>query len=254
MPGRGTRTIPRKVGVEIEVSSFRDDAIQCGETASDRLVRLGCVVKYDGSLSDANGREVVLPPLAGANFRDTLRVVCTILHSAGARADRTAGCHVHVDAPHLRRFRYDSAPSLEVRKLCWLWQALEPGLYAACPTSRRNNSFCQRMRQSIREEIYVGQDNPDWYFLVSDRYRGINFCAVEQHGTVEFRLWAGTVDYHKIVMHAGICARLVEYARTHTLAEIEALAALAPRKIEREVFTGQQVAYLEARRSAVGAT
>jgi hypothetical protein len=175
----------------------------------------GWEAKADGSLRgpvDKRGNhknaEITSPPLPfGPESLLDVREMARKLRNAGARnMSERCGVHVHVDVADLT---YRQLASLGE----WWWVA-QGVIHAAIPPERTRASFCAPWpdnylahirscaNRSRREDMGA---NP-----AARRYENLNYLAMQAHGTVEFRLFNGTV-------HAGKLAAYITLA-VHTVA------------------------------------
>src|SRR5579864_116869 len=185
-------------GVEIECYMPINDAHTVGGYhAGLQIAELpqGWNAQRDGSIRASRGFvgvEVVSPVLQGAEGMAQLKLVTEWLRSKGARVNRTTGLHVHVG--------YDrSAESL--KKIVTVAANFEKALYASTGTkTREQGRYCQPVQSSRlhREGRYE----------MTDRYHVLNVQTGKP--TVEFRAFAGTTNYLKIVAHVLTCLGLVE--------------------------------------------
>jgi hypothetical protein len=161
-------------------------------------------VVRDSSLHDSTGRacEVVSPILTYSDM-DTLQAIVRAVRAAGGRVNETCGMHVHVDGAAFR-----TCPS-KVRNLiaiAYRWESVAVNM--AHVIGRRMN-YCQTLGSDVIERFRNGKISTvekaaaAWYgerrstgHYDSSRYHWINVHALFDKGTVEFRLFNGT-------LHAG---------------------------------------------------
>lgn len=138
--------------------------------------------------------EIVSPVLNA----DTLRIlfdVVTALRSHGAIVNDTCGFHVHVDAMDIK-----SCINLYNR---WLDQ--QDSLYNRLDIPvYRMTSYCKRFDTSkyMPDTISDVKSLIDWLVTTyengnerrSIRYYGLNFYALEDNGTIEFRVFSASLD------------------------------------------------------------
>lgn len=147
-------------------------------------------VKEDGSLSDG-GKELVR--VTWANREGRLAGLLKL--RLEGRVDKSCGLHVHVDVRHLPQFNATSE-RFSIRetydRLCKFYKFLKK----LVPKSRLQNRYC-RWRNNR---------------LSGGRYCAINWCAYEEHGTLEFRCQGGSINLVKIETWALLCQFLVDFA------------------------------------------
>ena len=123
----------RYVAAEIEVSQA-DGNLEWAMSPLDIVVdKWKAAVVHDGSVGP-NGFEINTAPASGNAFVAEINELCTALKAQEAQADEQCGCHIHIDA---RDYSY-----YELKRLLYLYAAIEPALYAMVPTSRRESHFC----------------------------------------------------------------------------------------------------------------
>ena len=152
-------------------------------------------VKCDGSLAQG-GREVCAVTWT---TRPDGRLMGLHGLKLSGRVDKSCGLHVHVDARHLgKNGLLDAAATYD--KL----MELSKHLKALCPPSRRSNKYCQWRNNRIGSATFERPSN-------GLRYAAINFEAFAEHGTIEFRCQAGSINVHKIEMWALLCQHLLNW-------------------------------------------
>lgn len=192
----------------------------------------------DGSLSGPSGYtglEFVSPPMSDAGVLQ-IDTVCRVLHTSGARTNRSCGLHVHIGA---RQLGLDA-----MKRLALLYIENEDVIDSLMPPSRRQN-VNQRYLASPKatadirlirnastvQEIAGGVRGGSF----PNRFTKINFTSFWKHGTVEFRQHSGTIDAEKIKRWVYFCQKLVDVATIEAplpplqLADPNATAALARR-------------------------
>ncbi len=142
-------------------------------------------IKGDGSVSGDRGSEIAtmgaheLPQLLSE-----LKIVCAELKkyekSGNIKIDTTCGFHVHIGVQnwtiqHLRTFYECFYASLNE------WFSFQP-------QSRADNSYCYENRY---DDLFSELQR-------DERYVALNPVALVKHGTLELRLFGGTIQYYKI--------------------------------------------------------
>ncbi len=197
--------ITRHVGCEIEVSQF---VVERGDTAklrtlATRLRELGCASGEDGSLRGPLSLEVRTPPIAGTVAVDTLRAVCAAASEAGGQILECAGGHIHVDARDFSRTGRDGRSLESVVKVWPLFASYFEELAEREPTN-----YCRRWPLFTRGESY--RDRVDT--IANDRYMQLNLAAFDKYGTLEFRLFAGSLDPEAWIKRAKAACAFVDFA------------------------------------------
>lgn len=182
----------------------------------------------DGSLDSENGyvAEVVTPKLCGDADLETLQKVVRALRTAGASVNESCGLHVHVDGTNLT-----AAAAARVGVLFGLRQDM---LYRACGVQeRRVARYCKKLdsakiaklkRATTREQLaaawYEERDGATaaaWrgtQHYDQSRYYGINLHSYFYRGTIEFRLFEGTLHAGKIKAAVQLARAMVAYGST----------------------------------------
>lgn len=161
-------------------------------------------VVRDGSLSDGSGLscEVVSPILTYADM-DALQDIVRALRTAGARVNDSCGMHVHVDGA---AFKACPAKLRNLIALAYRWENVAVNM---AHVLRNRSDYCRALEPDLIERFRRGRisnlskASVAWYgersstgHYDSSRYHWINVHALFDKGTVEFRLFNGT-------LHAG---------------------------------------------------
>ena len=191
------RDIPGEmVGLEIEAAGIT--------TAAINPSRVPLVARLQG---EHCGVEVPLM----ARFGDwrNLRRVCALLRESGARVTRDCGGHVHIDVRDLLGRDWSHPPAEFKTRINRAAAICNHVLRFCVPHSRIGNRFCALLA-------------PCW--RMSDRYRAVNVCAIAEHGTVEIRLGAASLEPEKWAAWVSVCRWLVRHA--HRKADASAAEAV----------------------------
>lgn len=244
--GLFTKDTPdRLVGVEIEVASAQRD-----NHISRAARRWTASIVRDGSLPDS-GFEITTAPASGCMLEQQLADLGEALSKDGATVEALGystrwpcGLHVHVDCQD------HSYTDIQRLMLAYAW--LEPALYKLVPPSRRQNGYCrpcgQRFVSAIRNGTFPKADKTpgQWvkqtvlggtYNTISpvdtrlkkrEKYDATRYSACNVHswiyrGTVELRLFSGTVQAEKILRCAQVWSQIVEWSYRHTAADLDAM-------------------------------
>lgn len=173
----------------------------------------GWKVQSDGSIN-ANypyiAAEVVSPILKGAKGLASVVAMVEHLKGMGARINRSCGFHVHVgwsgDAAALRRL------------ICFVSHH-EAALYAMTGThDREANQFCTSIKTAYRG-LQGMTRMADIVNAHMGRYHVLNLTNLAAHETgrgekrtVEFRVFAGTLNTVKIAAYVQLCLGMVQRA------------------------------------------
>lgn len=193
-------------GVEIETSMPRGVVSVGGYHQGTQVPELpaGWNAQRDGSIRSGCGHqgcEIVSPVLKGADGLRQVLVVLGWLQSVGARVNRSTGLHVHVgwegDAEALDRLAHVVSNN-------------EKALYASTGTkSRETGTYCRPIQGSQEyQEVFVNKVVRSIY----NRYHGLNLTNLQTKRTVEFRVFAGSLNASKVIGYIRLCLGLVEKA------------------------------------------
>jgi hypothetical protein len=168
-------------------------------------------VVADGSLSGYVNGEIVSPILTYADL-PTLQAVVRAVRAAGARVDESCGVHVHVSSE-----RFDARTLGNLVKLVHKQERLiEMSLGIQ---ERRLGRYCRPVDQAFLDTLvrrppttlealrtaWYGHNNQHPTRYCSSRYRGVNLNSYFLRGTVELRLFEGS-------LHAGEIKTYVQFA------------------------------------------
>lgn len=171
---------------------------------------------YDGSLHGFEGTmrpvEVVSPILRGAAGLAQVQRMAEKIRSMDGQVNLSCGFHVHVG--------FDRNDIASMLRLVYLTANVELGLFASTGTpSRVTNSMCRSIKRA-----FVGLTNgkaPETLSGIEskasqtcERYHALNLTNMlgcgHGHDTVEFRLFAGTLNGTKMVGYVQMCLGLVQ--------------------------------------------
>lgn len=127
--------------------------------------------------------------LKRSELREVLPPLMETIRSLGAYVNKSCGMHVHLDQREAKN------PALTFQHLVRSLGLL----YTVVPASRRRNTYCKRNRHA------------DWDLgRRGDRYKAINASAFSRHGTIEVRLFGGTLEETKIINWIEVLYAIVE--------------------------------------------
>lgn len=202
--------------------------IECGHPSKDYDEVLSAMQRagYPASLgparngrygvgSDGSGIEVKTPILKGKRGFQRLEKVMDFLFDYGCYVTKRDGMHTHVGAPEL----LDDKEA--TRTLARTWYNNQELIARMCSSHRLKAYSCNPL---IETEIKVlGNHKQAHYYEPPGRHyqkhwgsrrRGLNFTALPEHGTVEFRIHEGCLDATKAVAWVKFCQALVDHAVT----------------------------------------
>lgn len=172
----------------------------------------GWTAEHDGSISHSGptgmiGVEIVSPILKGAEGVEQMKLVFAKLNEWGAKVNRNCGFHIHIGIADRK--------IADVEKIARVAANFQTSLYAATGTkSREQGSYCQPIRDRYK--------NVDWkvrqasHVRFHDRYMALNLTNwIEgRRPTVEFRVFAGTLNFVKAISYLRMTLATVEKALT----------------------------------------
>lgn len=180
--------------------------------------RWACV--HDGSLSQSAHAEIVTPILSESDIPELQEVVRAV-RASGARVDRSTGIHVHVDgAPFDAR---------AVKNLLKIWNKQEPLIFHAFGVSpERRAQYCKDNDQDFIARLDRARPtskdalNALWYGrrrsqgslskYDSSRYRAVNLHSLFYRGTIEFRLFEGSLRGDEVKAYVQFVLALAKKA------------------------------------------
>jgi len=148
------------------------------------------------------GLEIVSPKLKGFDGFVQIVQVLDDLNERGAIVNHSTGLHVHVDGRSL-----DIRDIKKVKQMFGQYEKLFYGVLGYKANERYENTFCHPSRDWID-----GEER-------QDRYRSLNlrnWHNYEQKKTIEFRLFAGTLEAEPVLTYIMMCVGLVVRSRNCT--------------------------------------
>lgn len=225
--GRPTKTLPSKrfLAVELEIS----------DCYSNSLELLKVVKKWGGSIveddSVPGGFEINSAPASGKAFIDQIEQISQELHNASAYVDENCGMHTHIDA---RDF-----DAHDIRRLLNIYNNIEIAIFAMVPGHRKRNKYAApcahkwrilqgdvpepEVRRSIEDNLYLGFSGKVLESAKKNK-RGagnenrrvaLNISSWFVYGTIECRLFGGSMNKSKIIKWSSMLASLLDYAKLH---------------------------------------
>lgn len=185
-----------------------------------------------GSQSGYTGLEIVSPILQGMAGIDQVKRVADILNDISARVNRQCGFHVHVGAEIAAGGQAWVAEW--VAKLLYQMAMHEKAVYASTGTRRRENggySSSIKAQQEDADRIRKAssparKDDALCQAAQGDRHHSLNLNSLfTRKATVEFRAFAGTTEWPKMLGHIQMCLALCERARETARMDWHAMAS-----------------------------
>jgi hypothetical protein len=213
-------------GVEIECMIPAGSSIQPGYYHQGNHLTgnfpEGWKVERDSSIVANRGfkaAEFVSPILVGEDGLNQVLQVVKDLNEIGARVNKTCGFHVHVGAKSVAGELADDVAGW-VSNLIHLMGQHELALYASTGSRYRatacrytgsiKNEYSESMRKELKKKKW---DVLQRQITGIDRYRTLNVNnMLNNRMTVEFRVFAGTLNPTKILGHIQMALALCEKA------------------------------------------
>ncbi len=175
----------------------------------------------DGSIRVIPGRvacEFVSPVLRGGEGVEHLLQFVEWANAIGANVNGSCGCHITVGVASIIGTNDPQAMSEYGRKLAHIarWHAMS--LYGQTGTGRHLNRYSHALSDEVGTLVRQMESNrsPERKSVAARQCgRGmINFQKLFTHGVIEFRVFAGTLNRHKLLHHLatvlGLCLRASE--------------------------------------------
>lgn len=167
--------------------------------------------------------EVVTPILQYEDIED-LQNIIRALRAKGAISNKSCGIHVHVDGANHTVESLSRLLNFAVGRQDLIYEALQIG--------DRANRWCRKISPKLMNEFKHTENKTRekaevlWYSRLNDNYRGsidhqhynetryhgINLHAFFTKGTVEFRLFNGTLHAGKIKAYVQFCLAMSAWA------------------------------------------
>ena len=189
----------------------------------------------DGRSASTLYKVEVVSPICHYEDIETIQELVRKLRHAGACVNRSCGIHIHVDAaPH-------SVKTL--RNLVNIMVSKEDLLYKALAVDvAREDHYCQKTDLSfleelnrkkpksieIFEEMWYHGDSRSYDHYDETRYHALNLHSVFSKGTIEFRLFNGTMHAGKVktyiqlslaISHQALVQKGASHSRTKSTNE-----------------------------------
>jgi len=213
----------RFISAEIEVASIKNN-----KKLVEGIVRKwnGSIV-YDGTLP-FGGFEINTAPAAGDLYVKQVTDICNKLTKAGAAINNQCGLHVHLDA---RDYNFN-----DLSRLMKVYEAIEPALYSMVSNHRHHSAYAIKcgnkfgailndkqphiqLKDNVVRAIYGGIPNSLTYRKEkrgagpgTGRYYALNLHSWFYRGTIECRLFDGTIDKDEIIDWGVLWANILDFA------------------------------------------
>lgn len=162
--------------------------------------------------ADSDYSTEMVSPICRYEDIKAIQEIIRELKKHGAITNKSCGIHVHVDASP-----FDART---LRNITNIMASKEDLIYKALKVSvARENQYCHKVEERFLEElnqkkpktldgveqIWYGGDSRRYHHYDDSRYHCLNLHSVFQKGTVEFRLFNGTLHAGKIKAYIQFC-------------------------------------------------
>jgi hypothetical protein len=211
-----------KYGVELEMGIPYDYSIADFQM---EVSELGCTHSNDASISiEGEAIEVQTPP---RGYNATLRILSRldkVLSKYEATTNQSCGVHLHASN---KRF-YSRKHLLQIM---YAWLSIEDVMFATQPSSRLHSQYCERLlKRYVGSRYDYIQKLPTKKEDIMERATSLNrYCSLNinslavadenhdcehGHGTLEFRLFAGTVNIKNLQAYLEFARAFYNYCLT----------------------------------------
>lgn len=170
---------------------------------------VGWKTMRDGSIQscgyDYTPVEIVSPVLRGVEGLQSVEAMVGKLNTMGAKVNASTGFHVHIGW---------NGSAKQLARLISLVSLHEKALYASTGTkSREHNQYCGSIKMRLKPVERMTSMN-QLRSVNSSRYSSLNLQNLIDgtRPTVEFRVFAGTLNIIKIKAYIQLCLALVQKA------------------------------------------
>jgi len=215
---------PRFISAEIEVARITKNK----KLVEDIVRKWNGSIVYDGTLPKNSGFEINTAPAGGDLYVKQVNQICDKLAKAGATINNQCGLHVHIDA---RDYNYN-----DLARLIKIYAAIEPALFFMVPAARRNSIYSLKcgdalehaikanklphiqLKEKIITAIYGEPDSVSYRKEKrgaghgTGRYYALNLHSWFYRGTIECRLFEGTLDKNEIIGWGVLWANILDFA------------------------------------------
>lgn len=221
------------IGVEIEFMKMKRckaakiigahfGTVVDGTVAYDNQGREWKVVRDSSIITRSGDQCELVTPILTYDDIDTLQEIVRKLREGGAQVNESCGLHVHIGAKGMT--------AQAIRNLVNTFASHEELFFKALNVDEaRKRRYCKPVDERFLKElnakkpatldelkkIWYGDDdsNTDYHYHES-RYHALNLHATFTKGTIEFRLFNGTLHAGEIKTAIQLCSALVAFAKT----------------------------------------
>lgn len=165
-------------------------------------------VVYDGSIVTQGGGQTysceLVSPIMRYDEIERVQELVRVLRAAGAKVNSSTGIHIHIGASPFTPANLRTLVNLMASKEDLIFQALQVGAHRERYCQKASAAFVDLINRP--RQISLAQIGDFWYgntynrheHYHSSRYRALNLHARWDKGTVEFRMFNGTLHAGKI--------------------------------------------------------
>ncbi len=176
-------------------------------------------IRTQNSRQDVGEQVELVSPICVYEDIVTLQEIVRKLRQKGAMANSSCGIHIHIDASQHNAKTLRNITNIMASKEDLIYKALQVEV-------ARENSYCKKVDQRFLEELnkkkpktleqvskiwYRGRDGRYEHYH-SSRYHCLNLHSVFEKGTIEFRLFNGTLHAGKIKAYIQLCLAISHQA------------------------------------------
>ena len=233
----------RKFGIEFEFACNIPYDTHAYSRTSSKIENFENIL-VDNNLSnfrigrDGSEWEVKTPILQGPTGFKKVKRFLEIVNDMGARVSmQNDGLHVHHDAPEF----IDRRNKESLVRLVENWYTNQNQIMSMVHRVRRNGWACPVWNE---HDVYnlKNQHQSDWYF----GRKNLNISALQRHGTIEFRLHEGTLNYEEVLSWVRFGQSFINKALDETDGYLE--AAETPIDLMKKINVSRSTSRFMARK------
>ncbi len=208
----------RFIATEIEVAAIKGH----GRNIYNKVKDWQAAVVRDGSLP-AGGFEINTAPAGGDLYVKQVNELCKVIIDEQGIVNDRCGLHIHVDARDLTYY--------DLRRLIRIYAVIEDTLFAMVNPKRRGSRYClpcghkyiaaieegrlpyDKVKADVITSVYharTTQDNRHSKYN-NARYNALNLHSWFYRGTIECRMFDGTIDPDLISKWGILWAMILDY-------------------------------------------
>lgn len=212
VPGESAKDKEKKIGIELEIGKGPDTDNVLAKYCIDQMDgKLHC--KYDGSIH-GYGFEMVTNPMSYKYYETTMPAWSNILSKCEKRgfhsdASANTGMHIHINRPW---FGDPTVREANIDRMLYLFEGFWDNILKFANRSASKAGEWAKRYASSGTKKYKKEDIKRCSTM-GDRYRAVNLC---NSGTVEIRIFNGTLDEKQFFANVQLVKRLMDIVTTYT--------------------------------------